>query len=64
MININEEYQIDPSHWESFLMRIMFLIVLACHIPFIFFFGKEALLIIIDELDRRSISKTLTERIA
>jgi len=62
MGNINKEYSIDPDRWESFVLRFMFLVVLACHIPFVYFFGKEALLIIIDELDRRSISDTLEIR--
>jgi hypothetical protein len=39
------------------------MIVLAAHIPFVFFSGKEALCIIIDEWDRKSVSKTLEERI-
>ena len=59
MDNVNKEYQTDKSHWEAFVLRGLFMIVLACHIPFIFFSGKEALLIMIDEISRNKISKSL-----
>lgn len=63
MENVNKEYVLDNSHWEAFVLRGLFMVVLACHIPFIFFSGKEALLIIIDEVQTSKISKSLDLRL-
>jgi len=43
----------------SYIIRISFMIVLACHIPYIFYFTKESLLIMIDETRRRSMTHAL-----
>jgi len=63
--NINIEVQLQPgnNHWEAYVMRILYFIIVITHVPPIFFPGKEAILIMIDEIDRRSISNTLEERI-
>ena len=63
MNSVNNEYIRDPSHWETYIIRITFITLIVCHIPFVFFNGKEALLIIIDEIDRKSVSDTLEKRI-
>ena len=63
MNSVNNEYIIDPSHWETYIIRVMFITLIVCHIPFYFFNGKEALLIIVDEIDRKSVSNTLDVRI-
>lgn len=40
----------------TIVLSVSFLIVIFCHVPFVFFFGKEVFLVLVDELDRRSIS--------
>lgn len=47
LTNVNTE-----TNASSFIIRIAFMIVLACHIPYIFYFTKESLLIMIDETRR------------
>lgn len=45
--------------WESGVIQFAFILLLMFHIPFVFFAGKEAVLMIVDELDRESVSKVL-----
>lgn len=45
------------------MSQIAFMVLLSCHIPFIFFAGKEALLLVVDELDRKSISNALWHKL-
>ena len=58
--NVNEEVNHD---WESITLRIAFIIVIVCHIPYVFFSAKEAMLIIVDEWDRSSISHKLNQKV-
>ncbi len=50
---------VEMKSLASFIIRISFLIVLACHIPYVYFSGKESLLIMIDEVRFNSMSKPL-----
>lgn len=46
-------------YWECYVIQFSFMVVLLCHIPFIFYGGKEGLCILVDEAARRSISNVL-----
>jgi amino acid permease len=48
----------DNNDGYDYTLMAMFMIISAMHIPIVFFIGKEAVLIIVDELMRRTISRT------
>lgn len=56
--NVDEENNI-----YSYIIRIAFLLVLGCHIPYIFFPTKESFLIIFDEAENKSMTKALQSKI-
>lgn len=60
--NIGEPYQGEVG-LGSYVSQGLFLVILACHIPYLYYSGKESLLIIIDEIMRKSISMTLAKKL-
>ena len=46
----------EGPNFLSFLTRFAFAVVVACHVPYIFFYGKEACCIVADELLNKSTS--------
>ena len=54
LTNVNEQDNI-----MSYIIRVTFLVILACHIPYIFFVVKESTLIMVEEYLRGSISNEI-----
>jgi hypothetical protein len=52
----------EGFNWGSVFVRVAFAIVLACHIPYVFYYGKEALLIVVDEVMNNSTSADLRKK--
>jgi amino acid permease len=57
--NVNEQ-----TNAYSYIIRIAFTFVLACHTPYMFFVFKESVLICIDEARYGSMSKEIEENLA
>ncbi|CDW86951.1 UNKNOWN [Stylonychia lemnae] len=60
--NIFENIQVE-SNIPSYFIRLIFLAIFICNIPFIFLPGKECLLMSIDEGRNKTISKQIERRI-
>jgi hypothetical protein len=49
--------------WVGYILQLFFLILIACHIPYIFFAGKESFLVMLDEIHRNSLSHCFDKRL-
>jgi len=58
MTNVDNEDNV-----YSYIIRVAFLIVLACHIPYVFFPTKESLLIMFDEAENHSMQRAIEYKI-
>jgi hypothetical protein len=61
--NVLDNVGNEGATWAALVLRFAFLLVIGCHIPYIFFSGKESLLIMIDEVTRQTISRSLENKL-
>lgn len=61
--SILQNVGLEKSHSESYFLLFIYAIVLLCHIPFLFYVGKEAMLLIIDEWINKSLSRELEQKL-
>ena len=63
LLNVGEIRHDDRAYWEAYISQVSFMLALSCHIPFVFYSGKEAMLIVIDEIQHKSISNALRHKL-
>jgi hypothetical protein len=59
---LNNIGAMGSENYLSLVVRIAFAVVVACHVPYIFFYGKEACCIITDELINKSTSQQIEKK--
>lgn len=57
--DVMQNVSMMSSPVASWILRIAFAVVIVCHVPYAFFSCKDAFLAIIDEVDRRSVSRMM-----
>ena len=57
--NCLENVANEGFSFQSVFIRVPFAVVVACHVPYIFFYGKEGVCIIVDEFMNQSTSRQL-----
>ncbi len=50
----------EENNVQSAAIRVLFLLIFICHVPFVFFAGKDCLLAMIEEVRNRKLSKALS----
>lgn len=55
--NILDTFSTSVAGWLPIIPNIVYLILMAMHLPILFFMTKEAILIMIDECTRKSVSR-------
>jgi len=45
--------------WHTYVLRCIFIVIIACHVPYVFFAGKESFLVLIEETTNKTISSAL-----
>ncbi len=61
--NVLDNVKTHQGEWTALILAIVFLVVIGCHIPFIFFGGKDCFLNLFNEVTKRSISKALERKL-
>lgn len=61
--NVFANISSEQVSWDSVILRLEYIVVISCHIPYFVFSCKECLLAVVDEFHRSIFSKTLMHKL-